>query len=96
MLKSGLVLIGVSDIRFKVKNFNLANMSSLQKQWDTVSEALGSRGWPARGLRFVGCHSDRGQRARAGGLLHPSPRLDERISDSAFDCRRIGERSAAG
>lgn len=41
VLKSGLVLIGVGDIGFKVKNFNHANMSSLQKQWDTVSEALG-------------------------------------------------------
>lgn len=37
----GLVLIGVGDIGFKVKNFNHANMASLQKQWDTVSEALG-------------------------------------------------------
>lgn len=41
VLKSGLVLIGVGDIGFKVKNFNHANMASLQKQWDTVSEALG-------------------------------------------------------
>jgi hypothetical protein len=41
ILKSGLVLIGVTDIGFKVKNFNHANMASLQKQWDQVSEALG-------------------------------------------------------
>jgi len=41
VLKSGLVLIGVGDIGFKVKNFNHANMASLEKQWDTVSEALG-------------------------------------------------------
>lgn len=41
VLKSGLVLIGVGDIGFKVKNFNRDNMESLQKQWDTVSEALG-------------------------------------------------------
>ncbi|MEO8424229.1 MAG: DUF262 domain-containing protein, partial [Actinomycetota bacterium] len=41
VLKSGLVLIGVGDIGFKVKNFNQANMASLEKQWDTVSEALG-------------------------------------------------------
>jgi hypothetical protein len=41
ILKSGLVLIGVTDIGFKVRNFNHANMASLQKQWDTVSEALG-------------------------------------------------------
>jgi hypothetical protein len=41
LLKSGLVLTGVSDIGFKVKNFNHANMASLEKQWDTVREALG-------------------------------------------------------
>ena len=41
VLKSGLVLIGVGDIGFKVKNFNHDNMASLEKQWDTVSEALG-------------------------------------------------------
>ena len=39
MLKSGLVLIG-TDIGFKVRNFNHANMASLQKQWDDVTEAL--------------------------------------------------------
>jgi hypothetical protein len=41
ILKSGLVLIGVSDITFKVKNFNHANMQLLQKEWDAVSDALG-------------------------------------------------------
>lgn len=41
VLKSGLVLIGVSDIGFKVKNFNRTNMSLLQKEWDAVADALG-------------------------------------------------------
>lgn len=41
ILKSGLVLLGVSDIGFKVKNFNMANMSALEKKWDDISDALG-------------------------------------------------------
>ena len=40
ILKTGLVLIGASDIGFKVKNFNRANMVSLEKQWDEITEAL--------------------------------------------------------
>ena len=40
VLKSGLVLTGVKDIGFKVKNFNRKNMSSLQQDWETVSESL--------------------------------------------------------
>ena len=40
VLKAGLVLAGVSDIGFKVKNFNAANMASLQKQWDDITAAL--------------------------------------------------------
>ena len=40
ILKSGLVLLGVSDIGFKVKNFNMANMSALEKKWDDISDAL--------------------------------------------------------
>jgi hypothetical protein len=40
ILKSGLVLLGVTDIGFKVKNFNMANMSALEKKWDEISDAL--------------------------------------------------------
>ena len=40
VLKSGLVLAGVSDFAFKVKNFNSANMAALQKQWDDITAAL--------------------------------------------------------
>ncbi len=40
ILKSGLVLIGVTDIGFKIRNFNHANMASLEKQWEAVSDAL--------------------------------------------------------
>lgn len=40
VLKAGLVLAGVSDFAFKVKNFNAANMASLQKQWDDITSAL--------------------------------------------------------
>ncbi len=40
ILKAGLVLAGVSDFAFRVKNFNAANMASLQKQWDDIATAL--------------------------------------------------------
>lgn len=40
VLKSGLVLVGVQDFSFKVKNFNHENMTKLEKEWDEVSDAL--------------------------------------------------------
>lgn len=40
VLKSGLVLTGVPDFSFKVRNFNRSNTSLLEKQWDELSEAL--------------------------------------------------------
>lgn len=40
VLKSGLMLTGVSDVGFKVRNFNRNNMAKLQDQWDVISEAL--------------------------------------------------------
>lgn len=40
VLKTGLVLIGVTDIGFKVSNFNTANMAALEEKWDEVSGAL--------------------------------------------------------
>jgi Protein of unknown function DUF262 len=40
ILKTGLVLVGVADIGFKVRNFNQANMAALEKQWDDVSRSL--------------------------------------------------------
>ena len=38
MLKSGLVLAGVSDVAFKVKNFTAANMALLDEQWDSITD----------------------------------------------------------
>jgi hypothetical protein len=40
VLKSGLMLTGVADVGFKVRNFNRGNMARLEEQWDDVSEAL--------------------------------------------------------
>lgn len=40
LLKAGLVITDVSDIGFKVRNFNRANMARLEKQWDEVESAL--------------------------------------------------------
>ncbi|WFE99603.1 DUF262 domain-containing protein [Micromonospora sp. WMMD964] len=40
VLKSGLMLTGVVDVGFKVRNFNRDNMARLEKQWDEVSSAL--------------------------------------------------------
>lgn len=40
VLKTGLVLTGVTDIGFKVRNFNSANMAALERQWDDVTESL--------------------------------------------------------
>lgn len=40
ILKAGLVLAGVGDFAFKVKNFNARNMSLLSQEWDGISESL--------------------------------------------------------
>lgn len=40
ILKSGLVLSGITDIAFKVKNFTTANMARLDKDWDSISDSL--------------------------------------------------------
>lgn len=40
LLKSGLVLAGVSDIAFKVKNFTAENMATLDHEWDTIGDSL--------------------------------------------------------
>jgi hypothetical protein len=40
VLKSGLVLSGISDIAFKVKNFTTSNMATLDQDWDPISDSL--------------------------------------------------------
>lgn len=40
VLKSGLMLTGVADVGFKVRNFNRDNMLRLEERWDEVSDAL--------------------------------------------------------
>jgi hypothetical protein len=40
VLKSGLVLAGVPDIAFKVRNFTAANMATLDRNWDLISSSL--------------------------------------------------------
>jgi hypothetical protein len=40
VLKSGLVLAGIGDIGFKVKNFTAENMASLDREWDAISDSL--------------------------------------------------------
>lgn len=40
VLKSGLVLSGINDIAFKVKNFTAENMATLDREWDSISESL--------------------------------------------------------
>jgi len=40
VLKAGLVLTDQSDIRFKVSNFNQANMLRLERDWDDIDRAL--------------------------------------------------------
>lgn len=40
ILKAGLVLTDVGDIRFKVTNFNRTNMSTLEKEWGKVSFSI--------------------------------------------------------
>lgn len=40
VLKAGLVLAGVSDIGFKVKNFTSENMDLLAAKWDEIGSAL--------------------------------------------------------
>ena len=40
VLKTGLVLTGVAEIGFKVRNFNSANMGALEKDWDEIAKAL--------------------------------------------------------
>lgn len=40
VLKAGLVLTDIGDIRFKVTNFNAANMQTLEANWDSVARSL--------------------------------------------------------
>ncbi|MBB3040119.1 GmrSD restriction endonuclease domain-containing protein [Hoyosella altamirensis] len=40
VLKAGLVLTDISDVGFKVGNFNSTNMAKLEKQWDEISSSL--------------------------------------------------------
>jgi hypothetical protein len=40
VLKAGLVLTDIGDIRFKVTNFGAANMQTLESNWDGVAGAL--------------------------------------------------------
>ncbi|WFE43502.1 DUF262 domain-containing protein [Verrucosispora sp. WMMD1129] len=40
VLKSGLMLTGVADVGFKVRNFNRNNMLRLEERWDEVTNAL--------------------------------------------------------
>lgn len=40
VLKSGLVLAGIGDIGFKVKNFTSENMATLDRDWDSMSDSL--------------------------------------------------------
>lgn len=40
VLKSGLVLAGVSDVGFKVKNFKAETMIALDHQWDSIADSL--------------------------------------------------------
>jgi hypothetical protein len=40
VLKAGLMLAGISDIAFKVKNFNADNMAELDRQWDGIGNSL--------------------------------------------------------
>lgn len=40
VLKAGLVMTDASDVRFKVANFNRANMATLQTEWERIDTAL--------------------------------------------------------
>lgn len=40
VLKTGLVLSGVPDVAFKVKNFTAANMARLDEMWDEIAASL--------------------------------------------------------
>lgn len=40
VLKSGLVLAGVNDVGFKVKNFTADTMRTLDHQWDSIADSL--------------------------------------------------------
>ena len=40
VLKAGLMLSDIGSVGFKVDNFNLENMSTLESQWSTIKEAL--------------------------------------------------------
>jgi hypothetical protein len=40
VLKCGLMLTGVPDVGFKVRNFNRKNMAALEGQWDAIDRSL--------------------------------------------------------
>ena len=40
VLKAGLVLAGIGDFAFRVKNFNATNMAILHEEWDRIADSL--------------------------------------------------------
>ncbi|MFD7871504.1 DUF262 domain-containing protein [Microbacterium sp. NPDC059771] len=40
VLKAGLMLAGINDIAFNVKNFTAENMAELDRQWDNIGDSL--------------------------------------------------------
>lgn len=40
LLKAGLLLAGVGNVRFRVTNFNRANMKLLEERWDPITRAV--------------------------------------------------------
>ena len=40
VLKAGLMLTDIANVRFEVRNFNHANMAMLERNWSTISSAL--------------------------------------------------------
>ena len=89
VLKGGLVLSDIGDIRFKVTNFNQQNMHTLEQGWDCDRGLPQDRDRAARVVRL--------QRPDARGRLRPPAarllRQDARARRVVSDVERAGTRT---
>lgn len=79
VLKTGLVLTDIGDIRFKVTNFNAVNMRRLEENWESVAGAL------HRAVQLLADFGFSERNLRADSVLIPiAYYLKHRELDAAF------------
>jgi hypothetical protein len=79
VLKSALVLSDISDVKFKVENFNAQNMGTIERAWPSIKVALslaptGTFFWPHGPFPIIG------KRSYSHGLLSAKEGRDRILS----------------